>query len=127
MAAHALALARDRLDMVEEADHLGVEADFFPSSAGDDPAVIARSALEAARRIGNSHAEMFALQSTGLCLTAAGRHNETVEIQAEALEHARRLKARLPIPIWRRPVVWAIAVGDPAKAPSRTRHAEWAY
>jgi hypothetical protein len=37
---------------------------------------------------------MFALQSTGLCLTAAGRHDETVEIQAEALEQARRLKAR---------------------------------
>jgi class 3 adenylate cyclase/tetratricopeptide (TPR) repeat protein len=53
-----------------------------------------RRALETARRIGNSHAEMFTLQSTGLCLTAAGRHNETVEIQAEALEHARRLKAR---------------------------------
>jgi tetratricopeptide (TPR) repeat protein len=53
-----------------------------------------RRALETARRIGNSHAEMFALQSTGLCLTAAGRHDETVEIQAEALEQARRLKAR---------------------------------
>jgi tetratricopeptide (TPR) repeat protein len=53
-----------------------------------------RRALETARRIGNSHAEMFALQSTGLCLTAAGRHDETVEIQAEALKQARRLKAR---------------------------------
>jgi tetratricopeptide (TPR) repeat protein len=53
-----------------------------------------RRALEAARRIGNSHAEMFALQSTGLCLTGAGRHNETTEIQAEALEQARKLKAR---------------------------------
>jgi class 3 adenylate cyclase/tetratricopeptide (TPR) repeat protein len=53
-----------------------------------------RRGLETARRIGNSHAEMFALQSTGLCLTAAGRHDETVEIQAEALEQARRLKAR---------------------------------
>jgi hypothetical protein len=44
-----------------------------------------RRALETARRIGNSHAVMFTLQSTGLCLTAAGRHHETVEIQAEAL------------------------------------------
>jgi tetratricopeptide (TPR) repeat protein len=53
-----------------------------------------QGALVMARRIGNSHAEMFALQSTGLCLTAAGRHDETVEIQAAALEQARRLKAR---------------------------------
>src|SRR5208282_4709523 len=53
-----------------------------------------QQALKTARRIGNSHAEMFALQSTGLCLTAAGRHDETAEIQAEALEQARRLKAR---------------------------------
>jgi class 3 adenylate cyclase/tetratricopeptide (TPR) repeat protein len=53
-----------------------------------------RRALETARRIGNSHAEMFALQSTGLCLTAAGRHGETVDIEAAALEQARRLKAR---------------------------------
>ena len=53
-----------------------------------------RRALETARRIGNSHAEMFALQSTGLCLTAAGRHDETADIQAAALEQARRLKAR---------------------------------
>jgi class 3 adenylate cyclase/tetratricopeptide (TPR) repeat protein len=51
-------------------------------------------ALETARRIGNSHAEMFALQSTGLCLTAAGRHDDAVEIEARALEQARRLKTR---------------------------------
>ena len=50
--------------------------------------------LETSRRIGNRHAEMFALQSTGFCLTAAGRYRETAEIQAEALEQARRLKAR---------------------------------
>jgi hypothetical protein len=37
---------------------------------------------------------MFALQSTGLCLTAAGRHDETVDIEAAALKQARRLKAR---------------------------------
>ncbi len=53
-----------------------------------------RKALEMARRIGDSHAEMFALQSSGLCLTVAGRHDETVDIQAAALEQARRLKAR---------------------------------
>ena len=53
-----------------------------------------RKALEMARRIGDSHAEMFALQSSGLCLTVAGRHDETVDIQAAAIEQARRLKAR---------------------------------
>ena len=53
-----------------------------------------RRALETARRIGNSHAEMFALQSIGLCLTAAGRHLEAAEIQAAALDQACRLKAR---------------------------------
>jgi hypothetical protein len=53
-----------------------------------------RKALDMARRIGASHAAMFALQSTGLTLTAAGRHDETADIQAAALEQARRLKAR---------------------------------
>ena len=35
-----------------------------------------RKALETAVRIGNRHAEMFATQSLGLCLTAAGRYAE---------------------------------------------------
>jgi class 3 adenylate cyclase/tetratricopeptide (TPR) repeat protein len=51
-------------------------------------------ALEAARRIGAQHAEMFAIQSTGLCLTAAGRYGEAAPIQPVALDLARRLKAR---------------------------------
>jgi ATP/maltotriose-dependent transcriptional regulator MalT len=53
-----------------------------------------RLALEAAVRIGNRHAEMFATQSTGLCLTAAGRYVEADDFQIKALELARILKAR---------------------------------
>ncbi len=53
-----------------------------------------RRALETARRIGNGHAEMFALQSMGLCLTASGRYDEAADIEAAALDEARRLKAR---------------------------------
>lgn len=47
---------------------------------------------EASVRIGNRHAEMFATQSMGLCLTAAGRYDEADDYQAEALEQARRSK-----------------------------------
>jgi len=50
--------------------------------------------LEIARRISNRHGEMFALQSIGLCLTAAGRYGRAAEIQAQALEQARALNAR---------------------------------
>jgi class 3 adenylate cyclase/tetratricopeptide (TPR) repeat protein len=53
-----------------------------------------RLAREAAIRIGNRHAEMFATQSMGLCLTAAGRYADADDFQAEALEQARTLKAR---------------------------------
>jgi class 3 adenylate cyclase len=53
-----------------------------------------RRGLEVARRIGNRHGEMFALQSTGLCLTKAGRYGDAADIQAQALEHARALNAR---------------------------------
>ena len=53
-----------------------------------------RVALETAVRIGNRHAEMFATQSLGFCLTAAGRYAEAAEIQARALEQVRTLKAR---------------------------------
>ena len=53
-----------------------------------------RRGLEIARRIGNRHGEMFALQSTGLCLTAAGRYGEAANFQAQALEQARALNAR---------------------------------
>ena len=53
-----------------------------------------RRGLEIARRIGNRHGEMFALQSTGLCLTAAGRYGEAADIQAQALDQARALNAR---------------------------------
>jgi class 3 adenylate cyclase/tetratricopeptide (TPR) repeat protein len=51
-------------------------------------------ALETAVRIGNRHAEMFATQSTGLCLTAAGRYAEAENFQTKALDQARVLKAR---------------------------------
>jgi len=51
-------------------------------------------ALETAVRIGNRHAEMFATQSMGLCLTAAGRYAEAENFQIRALEQARILKAR---------------------------------
>jgi ATP/maltotriose-dependent transcriptional regulator MalT len=53
-----------------------------------------RMALEASVRIGNRHAEMFANQSIGLCLTAAGRYAEADSILARALEQARSIKAR---------------------------------
>jgi len=53
-----------------------------------------RMALEAAVRIGNRHAEMFATQSLGMCLIAAGRYDEADKVQPEALEQARTLKAR---------------------------------
>jgi class 3 adenylate cyclase/tetratricopeptide (TPR) repeat protein len=53
-----------------------------------------RLGLETAVRIGNRHAEMFANQSLGFCLTAAGRYPEAAEVQPKALEQARVLKAR---------------------------------
>jgi class 3 adenylate cyclase/tetratricopeptide (TPR) repeat protein len=53
-----------------------------------------RRGLEIARRIGNRHGEMFAFQSTGFCMTAAGRYGEAADIQAQALEQARALNAR---------------------------------
>jgi ATP/maltotriose-dependent transcriptional regulator MalT len=53
-----------------------------------------RTACQAAVRIGNRHAEMFATQSMGLCLTAAGRYAEAEEFQIKALEQARALNAR---------------------------------
>ena len=53
-----------------------------------------RLGREAAMRIGNGHAEMFATQSMGLCLTAAGRYADADDLQARALEQARTLKAR---------------------------------
>ena len=53
-----------------------------------------RRGLEIASRIGNRHGEMFALQSTGFCMTAAGRYKEAAAIQLQALEQARGLKAR---------------------------------
>jgi class 3 adenylate cyclase/tetratricopeptide (TPR) repeat protein len=53
-----------------------------------------RVALEAAVRIGNRHAEMFATHSIGMCLTAAGRYDEADNVQSKALEQARTLKAR---------------------------------
>jgi len=53
-----------------------------------------RMAREAAIRIGNRHAEMFATHSLGICLVAAGRYDEADNMQSEALEQARTLKAR---------------------------------
>jgi class 3 adenylate cyclase/tetratricopeptide (TPR) repeat protein len=53
-----------------------------------------RMALETAERIGNRHAEMFATQSIGFCLTAAGRYAEAEIVQTRALAQARTLKAR---------------------------------
>jgi hypothetical protein len=53
-----------------------------------------RMALEAAVRIGNRHAEMFATHSIGMCLTAAGRYDEAETAQSKALEQVRTLKAR---------------------------------
>ena len=53
-----------------------------------------RMAREAAIRIGNRHAEMFATLSLGSCLVAAGRYDEADNVESEALEQARTLKAR---------------------------------
>jgi hypothetical protein len=53
-----------------------------------------RVALEAAVRIGNRHAEMFATNSMGMCLTAAGRYVEADNVQAKALAQSRAIKAR---------------------------------
>src|ERR1700676_1609054 len=53
-----------------------------------------RLGREAAIRIGNGHAEMFATQSMGFCLTAAGRYADADDLQARALAQARTLKAR---------------------------------
>jgi class 3 adenylate cyclase/tetratricopeptide (TPR) repeat protein len=53
-----------------------------------------RTALEIARRIGDRHAQMLALESIGFCLSAAGRYDSIAETQSEALELARTLKAR---------------------------------
>ncbi len=41
-----------------------------------------RKGLEIAIRIGNRHTQMFATQSLGMCLTAAGRYAEAEEFQA---------------------------------------------
>ena len=53
-----------------------------------------QAAVEVAKRIGNRHAEMFATQSIGMCLTAAGRYAEANIFQTKGLELARELKAR---------------------------------
>ncbi len=53
-----------------------------------------RKGLEIAIRIGNRHTQMFATQSLGMCLTAAGRYAEAEEFQASALEQVRAVKAR---------------------------------
>jgi tetratricopeptide (TPR) repeat protein len=53
-----------------------------------------RVALDAAARIGNRHAEMFATNSIGMCLTAAGRYVEADNVQAKALAQSRAIKAR---------------------------------
>jgi class 3 adenylate cyclase/tetratricopeptide (TPR) repeat protein len=53
-----------------------------------------RRGLEIARRIGNRHGAMFAFQSTGFCMTAAGRYGEAADIHPQALEQARALNAR---------------------------------
>ena len=53
-----------------------------------------RMGREAAISIGNRHAEMFATQSMGLCLTAAGRYDDADDYQAKALEQARMIRAR---------------------------------
>jgi tetratricopeptide (TPR) repeat protein len=53
-----------------------------------------RVGRDAAIRIGNRHAEMFATQSMGLCLTAAGRYDDADHYQKKALEQARTIKAR---------------------------------
>jgi len=53
-----------------------------------------RVALEAAVRIGNRHAEMFATNGIGMCLIAAGRYDKAEDVQSKALEQARSLKAR---------------------------------
>ncbi len=53
-----------------------------------------RKGLEIAIRIGNRHTQMFATQSLGMCLTAAGRYAEAEEFQADALEQARAVNAR---------------------------------
>jgi class 3 adenylate cyclase len=53
-----------------------------------------RAALETAVRIGNRHAEMFATNSVGMCLTAAGRYVEAENLQAKALAQSRAIEAR---------------------------------
>lgn len=53
-----------------------------------------RLAAEMAVRIGNRHAEMFALQSTGMLLSACGRGNEAEASLARARDLARTLGAR---------------------------------
>ena len=53
-----------------------------------------RKALETARRIGDLHAEMFALANMAVCLTAAARYDAIGDTLAMALEQARALKAR---------------------------------
>ena len=53
-----------------------------------------RMAREAAVRIGNRHAVMFATHSIEMCLIAAGRYDEAGDVQSKALEQARALKAR---------------------------------
>jgi class 3 adenylate cyclase/tetratricopeptide (TPR) repeat protein len=53
-----------------------------------------RLALQAAVKIGDRHAEMFATQAMGFCLTGAGRYAEADEFVIKGLEQARILKAR---------------------------------
>ena len=54
-----------------------------------------RRGLEIAHRIGNHHGEMFALEATGFCMTAAGRYKEAADIQPQALAQARAQRAPL--------------------------------
>jgi class 3 adenylate cyclase/tetratricopeptide (TPR) repeat protein len=81
-----------------------------------------RVALEAARRIGDSHAEMTALHSTGICLTLMGRYDEASEVSSAALERARSLKARrFEANIFVVCAELALAEGHPAEALSLVR------
>jgi hypothetical protein len=54
-----------------------------------------RRGLEIARRIGNLHGEMFALEATGFCMTAAGGYKEAGDPTSCARAGARAQRAPL--------------------------------
>jgi class 3 adenylate cyclase/tetratricopeptide (TPR) repeat protein len=80
--------------------------------------------LAMARRVGNRHAEMFALEGLGLALAWCGRYEEAVPPLTQSLALAENVGARrYQALIWACLAESAIGLGDSAKARDAIEHA----